>query len=52
MKSSFRKELWFNTPERVEKLDVGRWRQIFYGEFDGRTPRWVLVKSSAIELGR
>ena len=26
------------------KLDVGPWEQIFYGEFDGRRPKRVLVK--------
>ena len=26
------------------KLDFGRWEQIFYGEFDGRRPKRVLVK--------
>jgi thiamine phosphate synthase YjbQ (UPF0047 family) len=26
------------------KLDVGRWEQIFYGEFDGRRPKRVLIK--------
>ncbi len=27
------------------KLDFGRWEQIFYGEFDGRRPKRVLVKA-------
>ena len=27
------------------KLDVGPWEQIFYGEFDGRRPKRVLVKA-------
>jgi secondary thiamine-phosphate synthase enzyme len=26
------------------KLDFGPWKQIFYGEFDGRRPKRVLVK--------
>ena len=26
------------------KLDFGRWEQIFYGEFDGRRPKRVLIK--------
>ncbi|MGL4594628.1 MAG: secondary thiamine-phosphate synthase enzyme YjbQ [Thermoguttaceae bacterium] len=26
------------------KLDFGTWEQIFYGEFDGRRPKKVLVK--------
>ena len=26
------------------RLDFGRWEQIFYGEFDGRRPKRVLVK--------
>ena len=26
------------------KLDFGRWEQIFYGEFDGKRPKRVLVK--------
>jgi secondary thiamine-phosphate synthase enzyme len=26
------------------KLDVGPWEQIFYGEFDGRRPKRVLIK--------
>ena len=26
------------------KLDFGPWEQIFYGEFDGRPPKRVLVK--------
>lgn len=26
------------------KLDLGPWEQIFYGEFDGRRPKKVLVK--------
>jgi thiamine phosphate synthase YjbQ (UPF0047 family) len=26
------------------KLDFGPWGQIFYGEFDGRRPKRVLVK--------
>lgn len=26
------------------KLDFGSWEQIFYGEFDGRRPKKVLVK--------
>ncbi len=26
------------------KLDLGPWEQIFYGEFDGRRPKRVLVK--------
>ena len=26
------------------RLDVGPWEQIFYGEFDGRRPKRVLVK--------
>ncbi len=25
-------------------LDFGTWEQIFYGEFDGRRRKWVLVK--------
>ena len=27
-----------------EKLDFGPWEQIFYGEFDGRRPKRVLIK--------
>ena len=26
------------------KLDLGRWEQIFYGEFDGNRPKRVLIK--------
>jgi secondary thiamine-phosphate synthase enzyme len=26
------------------KLDIGPWEQIFYGEFDGRRPKRVLIK--------
>jgi thiamine phosphate synthase YjbQ (UPF0047 family) len=26
------------------KLDIGPWRQIFYGEFDGHRPKRVLSK--------
>ena len=26
------------------KLDLGPWEQIFYGEFDGRRPKRILVK--------
>ena len=26
------------------KLDFGRWEQIFYGEFDGRRPKKILIK--------
>jgi secondary thiamine-phosphate synthase enzyme len=26
------------------KLDFGRWEQIFYGEFDGKRPKRVLIK--------
>jgi secondary thiamine-phosphate synthase enzyme len=26
------------------KLDLGTWEQIFYGEFDGRRPKRVLIK--------
>ena len=26
------------------KLDFGTWEQIFYGEFDGRRPKSVLIK--------
>jgi thiamine phosphate synthase YjbQ (UPF0047 family) len=26
------------------KVDFGPWEQIFYGEFDGRRPKRVLVK--------
>ncbi len=28
----------------ASKLDLGPWEQIFYGEFDGRRPKRVLVK--------
>jgi secondary thiamine-phosphate synthase enzyme len=28
----------------VGKLDFGPWEQVFYGEFDGRRPKRVLVK--------
>ena len=28
----------------ASKLDFGPWEQIFYGEFDGRRPKRVLVK--------
>jgi thiamine phosphate synthase YjbQ (UPF0047 family) len=28
-----------------EKLDFGTWEQIFYGEFDGRLKKKVLVKT-------
>jgi secondary thiamine-phosphate synthase enzyme len=27
-----------------ENLDLGPWEQIFYGEFDGRRPKRVLIK--------
>lgn len=27
------------------KLDLGPWEQIFYGEFDGRRPKRVLIKA-------
>ena len=26
------------------RLDLGTWEQIFYGEFDGRRPKRVLIK--------
>jgi secondary thiamine-phosphate synthase enzyme len=26
------------------RLDFGRWEQIFYGEFDGRRPKRVMIK--------
>jgi thiamine phosphate synthase YjbQ (UPF0047 family) len=26
------------------RLDFGPWKQIFYGEFDGRRPKMILVK--------
>jgi len=26
------------------KLDVGPWEQVFYGEFDGRRKKRVLIK--------
>jgi len=26
------------------KLDLGRWEQLFYGEFDGNRPKKVLIK--------
>lgn len=26
------------------RLDFGRWEQIFYGEFDGRRPKRILIK--------
>jgi thiamine phosphate synthase YjbQ (UPF0047 family) len=26
------------------QLDLGPWERIFYGEFDGRRRKWVLVK--------
>lgn len=26
------------------KLDFGPWEQIFYGEFDGRRPKKILIK--------
>jgi len=37
-------------------LDLGPWEQVFYGEFDGRRPKRVVVKvvgdgPSALELG-
>ena len=54
---SHRKELWFDVPARRAfvkrevvvavtegRLDLGPWEQIFYGEFDGRRPKRVLVK--------
>ena len=28
----------------AKRLDLGPWEQIFYGEFDGRRPKRVLVK--------
>ena len=31
-------------PVTAGKLDFGPWEQIFYGEFDGRRPKRVLVK--------
>ena len=34
--------LTFTIPSR--RLDFGPWEQIFYGEFDGRRPKRVLVK--------
>ncbi len=27
-----------------DRLDFGTWERIFYGEFDGRRPKRVLVK--------
>ena len=52
---SFRKELWFNLPARRGFVNItdqvaecvresGPWEQIFYGEFDGRRRKRVLVK--------
>ena len=48
---TYRKELWFNTPTRrafvnitPSQLDAGPWEQIFYGEFDGKRQKRVLVK--------
>jgi thiamine phosphate synthase YjbQ (UPF0047 family) len=26
------------------RLDFGTWQQVFYGEFDRRRGKWVLVK--------
>jgi thiamine phosphate synthase YjbQ (UPF0047 family) len=26
------------------RLDFGRWEQLFYGEFDGRRPKRVMIK--------
>jgi thiamine phosphate synthase YjbQ (UPF0047 family) len=31
-------------PVALSKLDFGPWEQIFYGEFDGRRKKRVLVK--------
>jgi thiamine phosphate synthase YjbQ (UPF0047 family) len=43
--------LTLNVPARMDfvnitdrALDFGPWEQIFYGEFDGRRPKRVLVK--------
>ena len=33
-----------SSPITKGKLDFGPWEQIFYGEFDGRRPKRVLVK--------
>lgn len=45
---TYKKELWFNIPTRRAfvniTLDFGTWEQIFYGEFDGRRKKRVLVK--------
>jgi len=48
---TYRKELWFEISTRRAfinitqgKLDFGTWEQIFYGEFDGRRKKRVLVK--------
>jgi thiamine phosphate synthase YjbQ (UPF0047 family) len=38
---SYREELTFETNG---KLDFGPWEQIFYGEFDGRRKKRVLIK--------
>ena len=27
------------------RLDFGTWERIFYGEFDGRRRKWVLIKT-------
>ena len=51
---SYRKELWFEVPTRrafinitsrvEEYLSFPPWEQIFYGEFDGRRQKRVLIK--------
>jgi thiamine phosphate synthase YjbQ (UPF0047 family) len=35
----------FTAIELNSKLDLGPWEQIFYGEFDGRRRKRVLVKN-------
>src|SRR5215470_18696522 len=54
---SYRKELWLDAHIKRQvmgrevvvaitngKLDFGPWEQIFYGEFDGRRKKRVLIK--------
>ena len=35
---------WDSSAVTAGKLDFGPWEQIFYGEFDGRRPKRVLIK--------
>ena len=39
-----RYQVLFELPPDADEFDFGPWEQIFYGEFDGRRAKRVLVK--------